>query len=75
MSIGTAIPDAPANGLPRRADVFIADDIRVPGWVVDLESYRQWTRSDDYPASGSVSFLDGAISWTRPWKNCSPTTR
>src|SRR5437867_3480172 len=64
MSIGTATPGAlatPANGIPLRADVFVADGIHVPGWVVDLESYRQWARSEEYPKSGWVSFLDGAI--------------
>ncbi len=64
MSIGTANPStlaSPANGISRRADVFVADGIRVPGWVVDLETYRQWAISEDYPKSGWVSFLDGAI--------------
>ncbi len=63
MSIGTATPGAldHANGIPHRADVLVADGIRVPGWVVDLETYREWARSEDYPQSAWVSFLDGAI--------------
>jgi Uma2 family endonuclease len=63
MSIGTATPGAldHANGIPNRADVLVADGIRVPGWVVDLETYRKWARSEDYPHSAWVSFLDGAI--------------
>jgi Uma2 family endonuclease len=64
MSIGVATPGAlgpPGDGFPRRADVFVAEGIRVPGWVVDLETYRQWARSEDYPKSGLASFLDGAI--------------
>jgi Uma2 family endonuclease len=64
MSTGVAIPTEfapPANDIRRRADVLVADDIRVPGWVVDLNTYRQWARSEDYPKSGWVSFLDGDI--------------
>jgi Uma2 family endonuclease len=36
-------------------------DVAIPGWVVDLPSYRRWAHSDDYPESGWVSFLDGQI--------------
>lgn len=64
MSIGAIPPSVlapPGGGVPRRADVFVADDIRVPGWVVDLDTFRQWAKSADYPQAGSVSFLDGAI--------------
>jgi len=41
--------------------VVIADQIRIPSWVNDLESYRRWSRSDDYPERSWVSFLDGEI--------------
>ena len=64
MSMNTLTPAAPAspvNGLPRRADVFVPDGINVPGWIVDLETYRQWATSEDYPQSGWVSFLNGTI--------------
>jgi Uma2 family endonuclease len=64
MGIGMATTGAlvpPSNGIPHRADVFVADGIRVPGWVVDLETYRVWARSEDYPKSGWVSFLGGAV--------------
>ena len=63
MSIGSATPGAlapPAGGLPPRADVFVAD-VHVPGWIVDLASYRRWVMSEEYPKSGWVSFLGGAI--------------
>jgi Uma2 family endonuclease len=64
MNISTLTPGAlapPANGISRRADVFVTDDINVPGWIVDLETYRQWAASKDYPQSGWVSFLNGTI--------------
>ena len=41
--------------------VVVADQVRIPSWVNDLESFRRWSRSDDYPEQGWVSFLDGEI--------------
>jgi Uma2 family endonuclease len=36
-------------------------EIAIPGWVIDLPSYRRWAHSDEYPQRGWVSFLDGEI--------------
>jgi Uma2 family endonuclease len=41
--------------------IVIADQVRIPSWVSDLESFRRWSRTDDYPEQGWVSFLDGEI--------------
>jgi Uma2 family endonuclease len=41
--------------------IVIADQVRIPSWVNDLESFRRWGRSDDYPERGWVSFLNGEI--------------
>jgi Uma2 family endonuclease len=41
--------------------IVVADQVRIPSWVNDLESFRRWSRSDDYPERGWVSFLDGEI--------------
>ena len=41
--------------------VVVADQVRIPSWVNDLESFRRWSRSDQYPERGRVSFLDGEI--------------
>lgn len=41
--------------------IVIADQIRIPSWVNDLESFRRWNRTRDYPEHGWVSFLDGEI--------------
>jgi Uma2 family endonuclease len=41
--------------------VVVADQVRIPSWVNDLESFRRWSRSDRYPERGWVSFLDGEI--------------
>lgn len=41
--------------------VIIADQVRIPSWVNDLESFRRWSQSRDYPQRGWVSFLSGEI--------------
>jgi Uma2 family endonuclease len=41
--------------------IVIADQVRIPSWVNDLESFRRWSRTDDYPERGWVSFLAGEI--------------
>ncbi len=33
----------------------------IPTWVVDLESFRRWATSDDFPQSGCYSHLDGDL--------------
>lgn len=53
---GTSIP-----GAARRGNVLVQDKVAIPGWVCDLESYRRWAHSEDYPQSGWVSFLAGDI--------------
>src|SRR5262245_11456289 len=55
--------------------VFVEDStIRVPGWVVDLESFRRWSDDDDFPEAGRVSFLEGEVwidmSRRRLWRGC-----
>jgi Uma2 family endonuclease len=41
--------------------IVIADQVRIPSWVNDLESFRRWSRTGDYPERGWLSFLDGEI--------------
>lgn len=36
-------------------------EVRVPGWVVDLESFRRWSDDDAFPESGQISFLLGEV--------------
>jgi len=35
--------------------------VSVPGWVTDLESFRRWTDSDDFPDEGQVWWLLGEV--------------
>lgn len=37
------------------------DEVRVPDWVVDLESFRRWTDDDSFPERGHVSYLKGEV--------------
>ena len=36
-------------------------EVRVPGWVVDLESFRRWTDDDAFPEFGRFSYLNGEV--------------
>jgi len=42
-------------------DVVLMDKVRIPGWVVDLESFRRWARSDSCPERGWFSYLAGEL--------------
>ncbi len=42
-------------------DYFINGHIRLPRDCVDLNAFRQWSVSDDYPERGEVFWLDGSI--------------
>ncbi|MBW3540095.1 MAG: Uma2 family endonuclease [Planctomycetes bacterium] len=44
-----------------RTQVLIEDRAAVPGWVQDLDSYRAWVKSDEFPQSGEFAFLDGTV--------------
>jgi Uma2 family endonuclease len=37
------------------------EQIQIPTWVVDLESFRRWSDDDAFPETGQVSFLKGDV--------------
>ena len=37
------------------------EQIRIPSWVVDLESFRRWSDDDAFPETGRISFLKGDV--------------
>jgi Uma2 family endonuclease len=41
--------------------IVIADKGCIPDCIADLESFRRWARSDEFPEAGWYSFLDGEI--------------
>jgi Uma2 family endonuclease len=38
-----------------------SDEVQVPTWVVDLESFRRWADADDFPEKGRIWFLKGGV--------------
>jgi Uma2 family endonuclease len=42
---------------------FVVDDasVTIPASVVDLDSFRDWLRSDEFPESGRISFYHGQV--------------
>ena len=41
--------------------VIFEDQIRVPADVFNLQNFREWAHSGDFPESGQISFIDGEI--------------
>jgi len=42
--------------------VFVNDvELHVPGWVVDIESFRKWTDTEEFPDRGHVWWLRGEV--------------
>jgi hypothetical protein len=41
--------------------VVIEETVRVPDWVKDLESFRRWYLSDDFPDSGVISYIQKEV--------------
>jgi Uma2 family endonuclease len=35
--------------------------VAIPSWVVDLDAFRRWACSDDFPQSGRYSYLNGDV--------------
>lgn len=41
--------------------VYEGQQVEVPAWVADRESFRRWTDSADFPESGRICFLKGRV--------------
>ncbi len=41
--------------------IVLEEDARIPAGIVDLESFRRWARSDDFPEHGWFSYLGGEV--------------
>jgi Uma2 family endonuclease len=54
-------PPTPAPPTRIRNYHVIGGDVRIPGWVVDFDSFRQWTLSDEFPETGRIDFIDHEI--------------
>jgi len=52
------------NGRHNRSgarDILIDEIVRIPRWVRDVDSYREWAFSADFPEHGRISFLNGKL--------------
>lgn len=47
--------------------IVIEERVLIPDGISDLESFRRWARSDDFPQRGRFSFLNGEM-----WIDMSP---
>ncbi len=41
--------------------IILQETMRIPDSVVDLESFREWAKSDDFPERGRYSYLNGEL--------------
>lgn len=41
--------------------ITVQEGVRIPGDIVDLESFRRWAHSDEFPEQGRFSFLRGEV--------------
>lgn len=41
--------------------VVESDQVSVPSWVTDLESFRRWADSEDFPETGRICYLNGEV--------------
>jgi Uma2 family endonuclease len=41
--------------------IIFQENVRIPFSVVDLDSFRQWAKSDEFPDRGRYSFLNGEL--------------
>ena len=52
---------------PAMSTIVIQESVRIPERVVDLDSFRQWAQSDEFPERGRFSYLNGEV-----WVDMSP---
>jgi Uma2 family endonuclease len=41
--------------------VVLHENVRIPAGVDELEAFRRWAKSDEFPERGRYSFLDGEV--------------
>ena len=42
-------------------EIVFSGAIRVPVLVQDLDSFRRWCLSEEFPEEGNISFLNGQL--------------
>jgi Uma2 family endonuclease len=41
--------------------VIESDEVNIPEWVTDLDSFRRWADSGDFPDTGRICYLNGEV--------------
>lgn len=43
--------------------VFVSEDeqVDIPGWVLDFESFRRWMHTEGFPDDGRIGFIEGSV--------------
>src|SRR5262245_36917087 len=61
--VAEKVRETPPVGQPTRCPVVIVTNERlsIPGWVVDLPSFRRWVLSDAVPEKTRVWYLKGEV--------------
>jgi Uma2 family endonuclease len=47
---------------------YVKEAVRVPEWVVDLESFRRWVDTDEFPEEGRIDYLNGEVWIDMSWE-------
>lgn len=47
--------------MSRAAAVILSDQIRIPADAFRFELFRRWSRSEEFPASGRIDYLEGDV--------------
>jgi Uma2 family endonuclease len=65
MSSAVAEPVSQTTSSPSASRVknyFVwGDNVRIPGWVIDFDSFREWTLSDVFPSDGRIDYINDEI--------------
>ncbi|REJ95492.1 MAG: Uma2 family endonuclease [Planctomycetota bacterium] len=41
--------------------VLIQEGLEIPLWIANLDDFRRWTHSEDFPEQGRIDYVDGRI--------------
>jgi Uma2 family endonuclease len=43
-------------------------EVRLPEWVVDLESFRRWVDTNEFPEEGRIDYIQGEVWLDMSWE-------
>jgi Uma2 family endonuclease len=60
VSFPLAPPDLTLVTVPT-VEIRLTDGVSVPGGITDLRGFQSWTRADEFPSEGRISYFAGTI--------------